>query len=340
MRSRTYGSFDHATLRQAMAGPGMDSRQWTSMGVVDPDEGSQRAVSYDPDFGPLVHVTLQPSGIPVVCRVGSVCAGSGEADGEAFSAGDEVVVVVPEGDERTGPVIVARTNNTISPYPMRVAGIDVANNVSFKRRIGPIAYESNTAIIFRVASVESFFSLSQDGNATLSSGDKSFLHIGSDFLGMQTGDAEMVLQANQNTKEWHIESQDGTNSTIMRIGGSSPGVYSSQPFTIATQGQQPWQHLITFEQLMAILARVLGGTVCAVPGAPLVINPSAPPFTDSIGGALLTLLLGDPSAPLDPLSVSFPPGAATFATWLANPAQSLQNYETGLTGLATGIVAS
>ena len=333
MRSRTYGSFDHATLRQAMAGPGMDSRQWTSMGVVDPDEGSQRAVSYDPDFGPLVHVTLQPSGIPVVCRVGSVCAGSGEADGEAFSAGDEVVVVVPEGDERTGPVIVARTNNTISPYPMRVAGIDVANNVSFKRRIGPIAYESNTAIIFRVASVESFFSLSQDGNATLSSGDKSFLHIGSDFLGMQTGDAEMVLQANQNTKEWHIESQDGTNSTIMRIGGSSPGVYSSQPFTIATQGQQPWQHLVTLEQFIAILATVLGG-LGSTPLLPLLpLHNSRLPqrgIGPGNGAARYPRALGNARPGNDP---------GDFQLLLSSPT-FIQNAEVGATGLATGIVAS
>ena len=92
--------FDHATAGQAFAGPGMDTRQWVSYGQVDQDTQDSRCVVFDPDLGPLVNVTLQPSGIPVVCRVLAPFAGQGESEYFPFISGDEVVVAITQGDER------------------------------------------------------------------------------------------------------------------------------------------------------------------------------------------------------------------------------------------------
>lgn len=103
--------FDHATMGQAFAAPGMDPRQWVSMASVDPDSENARSVSFtDADgnpspYGPLVSVTLQPSGISIRCRVAGAVAGNGEAEWYPFVAGDEVCVVIAEGDERDGGLV-------------------------------------------------------------------------------------------------------------------------------------------------------------------------------------------------------------------------------------------
>ncbi len=305
----------------------MDTRQWCSFGIVDADEGSSHALEYTTDYGPLVNVTLQPSGIPVRARVSSMCAGQGEADGEPFAEGDEVILLIPEGDEHSGCVIVGRLNNKLSPYPNTVAGSDLANNASFKRRLGPILYESNTAIIFRVAATESYLSLAQDGNATLVSGDQSYLHLGADFLGLQTGDANMVLQANQNTKEWRIDSQDGTHSTFVRFGGSSPGIMSSQGFFFGTAGQAPWQHLVTFEQMVAFVAMVVG----AIPGG------TSLPLTPQVVAA--TYILPLMASGLMPL-VSLNPGLSSAILAGLASTNNTQSSSSGSTGFATNITAS
>lgn len=331
-RSRTFGSFDHASFRQSLAGPGMDTRQWCSFGVVNPDEGSsQRAVEYTEDYGPLVSVTLEPSGIPVRCRVASRGAGSGEADGEPFAAGDEVIVIVPEGDERSGCVIIGRLNNKLSPHPSVVAGMTLENNLTFTRRIGPIAMESDTAIVFRVSKTSSFLSLSQDGNITLTSGDQSYLHIGSDFLGLQNGDATMILQADQNHKEWRMEVHDDPDSSFFRLSGTHTALMSSQPIVISSAGQQPWMHLVTFEQMAYFVTQVLTfyGLAQAIPS--ILATPQ------QVATQAIVPVLTAPVLPLDALS----PGlSAAMRLAFSNPATNGQSGFSALTGLATNIIAS
>src|SRR5258708_21906914 len=110
---------DQLSLNDGVAAPGADTRQWVSYGVVDDDQEDQKSVTFDADHGPLVSVTLQPSGIPVVCRVAGWCAGNGEAEYFPFVSGDEVVVHVPEGDERAGCIITGRCNSQIDRFPRR-----------------------------------------------------------------------------------------------------------------------------------------------------------------------------------------------------------------------------
>lgn len=332
-RSRTYGEFDAATLRQAFAGPGMDTRQWISMGVVDADEGSQRAVRYDkPDYGTLVHVTLQPSGIQVVARVGQTSAGSGEGDFEPFSAGDEVVVAIPEGMERTGCVIISRLNNKQSPAPTRVAGTDIQNNVSGKRRISPYFIESATSIMLRVTTTESFLSLSDDGNVTLASGDHSYLHLGPDFVGLSNSDGSMVLQANASEGYWYIHANDDAHQCIFRIGGNQPGMVSSDNVYIGSNGIGPWQHLVTFEQVIGIICNILG-SVGTTPTTPL----SALAVPGTAATAILTVALAS-LAKFTPPEFLTPGSMATLRGLISQTAN--QSSASGYTGLATQIIAS
>src|SRR5579859_785093 len=120
--------FDHAQYANAFRRPGMDTRQWVSYGTVDADTSDAKAIQFKDDdgnpspYGPLVSVTLQPSGVSLPCRVLGQVAGNGEADYFPFLAGDEVLVLLPEGDERAGAVIVGRLNQEIDAWPLIVAG--------------------------------------------------------------------------------------------------------------------------------------------------------------------------------------------------------------------------
>jgi hypothetical protein len=75
---------DLATNRDAIAGPGTDTRAWCHVGQVEPDSGDQHAVSFTaagPDgqvgpnpFGVQVMVKLQPNGNVLPCRVAASVA--------------------------------------------------------------------------------------------------------------------------------------------------------------------------------------------------------------------------------------------------------------------------
>lgn len=134
---------DSATAAAAYARPGQDTRSWVSFGLVHHQDPKQ-IVTFDEEYGcPLVCVTLQPSGSNVHCRVSSMVAGNGEGEWHPFVEGDEVLVVLPEGHESAGPVIIGRLNNSLDKFPMdSVAGQDPTTNVfAFRRRRTPFIEE-------------------------------------------------------------------------------------------------------------------------------------------------------------------------------------------------------
>lgn len=112
----------------------MDPRQWISMGTIDEDSEDARSIRFNDDdgaplpTGPLVTVTLQPSGITVTCRVASFIAGVGESAWFPFQQKDEVIVAIPQGSERAGPVILGRLNQALDTFPAVVAGQDTSKN--------------------------------------------------------------------------------------------------------------------------------------------------------------------------------------------------------------------
>jgi hypothetical protein len=140
---------DHSSAADSFSHAGADTRQWISYGIVQQDiQGGDHSVRFNDDSGSplpqgvLVDVKLMPSGIIVPCRVGGGVAGSGEAEYSPFGPGDEVLVAVPEGNERAGCVILSRLTNSSDTFPTTVASNDVTqNNISFKRTLTPWIHE-------------------------------------------------------------------------------------------------------------------------------------------------------------------------------------------------------
>src|SRR5262245_23950415 len=105
----------------------MDMRQWCSYGTVDPETDDEKSVEFTDDYGPLVNVTIQPSGLPVRCRVASFVAGAGEGEWYPYIAGDEVIVMFPGGSELNA-VIVGRLSNGLDKPAASVGGADPTEN--------------------------------------------------------------------------------------------------------------------------------------------------------------------------------------------------------------------
>jgi hypothetical protein len=140
---------DSSSAADSFSYAGADTRQWISYGIVQQDiTGGDHSVRFNDDAGNplpqgvLVDVKLMPSGIICPCRVGGHAAGSGEAEYSPFGPGDEVLVAVPEGNERAGCVILSRLTNSADVFPTTVASNDVTqNNIGFKRTVTPFIHE-------------------------------------------------------------------------------------------------------------------------------------------------------------------------------------------------------
>lgn len=98
--TRVTGIPDVQRIGAAIARPGNDPRLWVSFATVD-------AVGVDSE-GAFVDCTCLPTGDPVTARVGALYAGPGFGFYVPISVGDEVVVVLPNGDPLHGGVVVAR----------------------------------------------------------------------------------------------------------------------------------------------------------------------------------------------------------------------------------------
>jgi len=114
---------DARKMGAALAGPGMDTRAWVSLGTVAVvnDEGvmdyaDQHAVALDPD-GISVDVELDPSGDLVTCQYLGIQGGRDVQVMAPIRPGDSVVVGLPEG-EMHFPVILAILNSTSFRLPM------------------------------------------------------------------------------------------------------------------------------------------------------------------------------------------------------------------------------
>jgi len=132
---------DTQRLHEAIKGPGIDTRTWIETGICQGD-----AYSESQDGGGVLwfcDVVLQPSGgDPVTCRLGSWArSGSGVGVLSPLHDGDEVQVMLDDGDPNNGPVAVARLNGPqalppagwnndstviVSDVPIRLVGSDVS----------------------------------------------------------------------------------------------------------------------------------------------------------------------------------------------------------------------
>jgi hypothetical protein len=246
---------DLASITSGLARPGIDTRQWCSYGTVLKETPDTKSVDFSPEVGPLVGVKLHPSGVKVPCRVANPIAGNGEGEWSPFIEGDEVLVLIPEGDERAACVIIARLNNEIDAWPKQVAGQDTTQNTfGFRRMRTPYILETASSYLLYSATTKAFLSLSPIGELTLSNADNAFFALHSDMITIQNGDADVLLQMDVKSKTIHIEAQgtkfilDSTNDSMLMTTGR---------LMIGTSGSIPLGHAVTVEQLAVILQGLL-----------------------------------------------------------------------------------
>jgi len=256
-------SFDHTTYADAFSRPGIDPRQWVSYGTVDEDTPEARSVRFLDDdgaplpTGPLVTVTLHPSGISVVCRVASFIAGVGEGTWFPIMPRDEVIVILPGGSERSGPVIVGRLNQALDAWPGVVAGQDATKNVfGFWRLRTPFIVESVESFLIRSAKTGSQIGITSDGGVVLNNGDKNNLFITSDVISLSSGDENTFIQLN--FTENRITAATGQARFELSAKGKSI-LQAPGDLNIGSGGAAGKGHAVTVEQLLLWTANLVCG---------------------------------------------------------------------------------
>ena len=288
------GEIDLASLREGMSGPGSDTRAWVSYGLVDADTAQSNSVLFNDEDGnplpwPTVLVTLQPSGVQVACRVGGTQSGTGEAHWRPFVPGDEVLVCIPQGDEREGCVIVCRMSQGRDAFPPMVAGNDATkNNFAFDRFIPPYILESGTAILFRIPTHGSFISMDATGNITLADGNGDHLALTSDMLSLTSSDTETIVQLNQAKKQVYLQAGAGGTNLLLDSGGASQFLTSGALKINVAGGGYPLGFACNSQQAIALIEGVLTAFGLALVAA----DPTATtPLTVGALGLALTATL-------------------------------------------------
>lgn len=320
---------DASTIRELLAGPGVDTRQWVSYGVViDPGEGRSPIEFDETEYRqPLVEVNLLPSSIGVRCRVAMGVAGDGEGEWYPFIPGDEVIVVLPEGNEKSGAVIIGRLANSLDKFPTRVAGNDVhGNTFGFKRMVAPYIVETGSNYLIRQVSTGAYLSITSGGDILLENGEGGILRLGASVQGFQSNDGLTVMQVDENTGNILLQAGQGpTNeASILQLArGGDCYLQASGNLYLTGYGSAPLQHNVSLEQVITLLVGVLSTMpMPAIPGPPL-----PPPLAEALVGGALAV------ASSYPLTVSLP----LMYTALAVPQNSpAHQYGVGSQGVLVG----
>ncbi len=295
-------------FREAASFPGADTRQWISWGIVQDDpSGGKRSVRFDDDdgqplpHGVLVDVKLEPCGVIVPCRVLMRTAGGGEGEWDPIGPGDEVLVAIPEGDERAGCAILGRASNSKDVFPRSVAGQDTTkNSIVFRRYRSPFILESGTAIQLRNALTGSQLVLDATGGVILGSSDKHSLVMTSVgvILGLGDGSASFQLDPEKNTASIQAK------GTSFLFDGSSSLFQTGGTLTFQTAGGGGQGHAVTLEQVVGLLLNFMNGLGTALLACrpPVSLNAtilSSPAKLDAFMSAIV-LGAGASAVPLVP----------------------------------------
>jgi len=323
-RRRVPVGFDQATVAQALAVPGIDPRQWISNALVvggDEDE----PVLFDEEDGQVyVQVQLEPSKLPVLCRLGASVAGDGEGDYTPFMVGDEVLVACPLGREDNGSVILCRLNNRRDKFPMEsVAGQDpTTNTFGFRRRRTAFVEEYAGPVLLRSALSESFISIDEGGIVTIRGTDGVSMQMSPDtfqFQGPQspTSAPEYILQMDMDGEHFLVQVKDA----IICIGSSSADpdqntITVPTAMTVGTAGNATAEHVLSTEAFTCLLGHItniLGTALIAAGAAPLTGVSLGAFFVDPVFSTTYI-------APALPLAAAAPTAGYLAALQAAFPA--------------------
>jgi hypothetical protein len=309
---------DEAAIGAAFSRPGMDTRMWVSYGTVDTDTPDARSVTFTDDnggplpTGPLVTVTLQPSGQTVSCRVASFVAGNGEGSWYPFLERDEVIVVLPGGQGTGSPVIVGRLNQGLDVWPAIVAGQSATNNTfGFWRMRTPFIIESAESFLIRSAKTGSQIGIDSTGQVILNNGDRHNLFISSDAISLGNGEETTFLQLNFTSSRATL-AVEGARFELSSSGESL--LFAPGSLNIGTGGVRGKGHAISVEQVVGmfvnfllLIAGPLGSptltTDLASPGK--LLDPTAPFVVLDTGLATMLLAM---TTPIPPTTAGTPGG--------------------------------
>lgn len=122
-RANASRGLDLRKLAEGLKGADIDIRHWVSVGIVGytEDDGTQNVTDDNcivvaPD-GVWCDVVLWPSKVPVTARVQFGVGGAAHIQAP-IHAGDEVAVLIPDGDMMATPVIVAILNSQYDKLPL------------------------------------------------------------------------------------------------------------------------------------------------------------------------------------------------------------------------------
>jgi hypothetical protein len=291
-----FAGFDWQTFSRLMSHAGIDPRHWVSIGIVDVDTPQNRSVRFSDQDGPLpqplVNVTMQPSGLPVSARVLQGVSGAGVGQWHPFVGGDEVLLLIPGGDEGLGAVIVGRLSNSIDKFPTNVAGNDTTqNSLGFMRFSEPFVMESGTSLTFRVSSHGAFISLDPVGGITATSGSGHYLAIQDDLVSLQTKDTSCMVQIDPSAQTVFLQASDTQLLLQPTSSGAShflgPGTLS----LITMGGGYAPGHAVTLEQVTVLLWALATGI-----GA-LLVPTLTPPEVVALVNVALAAAAAGPVAP-------------------------------------------
>jgi len=330
------GDFDHASMAAAFERPGIDTRMWVSMAVVDvptDGQGDAQTVEFDADDGQLyINVTLKPTDVPLRARLGMQTAGAGEAVYFPFVGGEEVLVAIPDGDLRSGAVIICRLNNGFDPFPFdSVGGADPKQNaVAMLRTRTAFTIESGASLQLRSATAGALMVLGSDGSVTLRDAEANVLQLSPDVFGFQNGAGDVVQQLDLNALRYSLQIGQAALTLSGDAGGQFPQSMVQVPSSLclASGGlsiNTAAEHVATTEAVMNVLGQL--ATLLSLPPVNVTPIPTA--------GALAALLLAQLPLAIQAASVApqLPPIGAALAAAFANPAMAAAKLPESSTAL-------
>lgn len=290
--------FDRASQGEAGARPGNDTRQWSSIGVVNASTSGTPSVNFATPVGALVSVRLHPSDIDIQCRVASFMAD----EWHPFLGNEEVLVILPQGHERGGGIIVGRMNNGVDVATTTIAGIDVTQNQTSTRHTVPnYAWEVENGWILRNPNTTAQLALNTVGDWIIACGELHFLSL-SAGQGVVLGNANMTsfiqimpfaaasADAGDDNTAPAVESSGGT--ILINAGQGKAGfiIDPNSGFIFASTaasvpGAGPVGHVATVEGLVSLVSAVLFQL-----GAQMTAVGATPTATAAALGAVLTTL--------------------------------------------------
>lgn len=151
MARKTRKPLDFGRLREALAGPGADTRSWLALARVDDDA---EAISYEQDYGWIADVTITTGQLtgegPIPCRVLSAFSDDEAATYCPVARGAEVLIAITDGDLAIQPVILGYLHNpTDSPGPSGLSESHLQANVVVRTTKGlDVGVANNGRIVF------------------------------------------------------------------------------------------------------------------------------------------------------------------------------------------------